>query len=99
MAMPYLEGVQDADTWLQQLVTAVNRHPEGLKKTVFELQSVDWTEPKKPLASRELARHMKMLQRMGAVNFGYYPDDFLTNHPAAEHLHPAISLNTDPFGN
>jgi biofilm PGA synthesis lipoprotein PgaB len=97
MAMPYLEGVGDAESWLRELVAAVDREPHGLEKTVFELQSVDWTDPKRPLATRALARHMRLLQSLGAVHFGYYPDDFHRDHPAAESLHPAFSINSDPF--
>lgn len=99
MAMPYLEEADDAETWLRELVTAVDLLPGGLKKTIFELQSVDWNQPKTPLPTSTLVRHMRLLQGLGAVNFGYYPDDFLTDHPAAEQLHPAFSLNTMPFGN
>lgn len=97
MAMPYLEGAGDAESWLRELVAAVDREPHGLEKTVFELQSVDWTDPKRPLATRALARHMRLLQSLGAVHFGYYPDDFHRDHPAAESLHPAFSINSDPF--
>jgi biofilm PGA synthesis lipoprotein PgaB len=99
MAMPYLEEADDAETWLRELVTAVDLLPGGLKKTIFELQSIDWNQPKTPLPTSTLVRHMRLLQGLGAVNFGYYPDDFLTDHPAAEQLHPAFSLNTMPFGN
>lgn len=98
MAMPYLEGAANSVAWLEELVTAVTRVPGGLKKTVFELQSVDWRGEKTPVPTKTLARQMRLLQGMGAVNFGYYPDDFLNNHPAAIPLHTAISLNTEPFG-
>lgn len=97
MAMPYLEGAEEPEIWLRDLVAAIARVPDGLKKTVFELQSVDWNEPKTPLATPTLARYMRLLQGLGAVNFGYYPDDFLRNHPAATPLHPAFSINSDPF--
>jgi biofilm PGA synthesis lipoprotein PgaB len=97
MAMPYLEGAEEPEIWLRDLVAAIARVPDGLKKTVFELQSVDWNKPKTPLATPTLARHMRLLQGLGAVNFGYYPDDFLRNHPAATLLHPAFSINSDPF--
>lgn len=98
MAMPYLEEAADAEAWLEEVVTAVKGVPEGLKKTVFELQSVDWRNPKTLVPTKRLSRQMRLLQGMGVVNFGYYPDDFLNDHPAAEPLHPAISLNTEPFG-
>lgn len=98
MAMPYLEGAADAEAWLGALVTAVKTMPAGLQKTVFELQSVDWRGDKTPVPTETLTRQMRLLQGQGAVNFGYYPDDFLTDHPEAKSLHPAFSLNTEPFG-
>jgi biofilm PGA synthesis lipoprotein PgaB len=98
MAMPYLEGAAQAEPWLRDLVTTVRNVPDGLKKTVFELQSVDWRGEKTLVPTEVVVRHMRLLQGLGAVNFGYYPDDFLTDHPAAIPMHPAISLNTEPFG-
>ena len=98
MAMPYLEGAADSEAWLGDLVTAVTRVPGGLKKTVFELQSVDWRGEKTPVPTKILSRQMRELQRLGAVNFGYYTDDFLNDHPAAKPLHQDFSINTEPFG-
>jgi biofilm PGA synthesis lipoprotein PgaB len=98
MAMPYLEEAEDAEAWLEGLVTAVKRVPDGLKKTVFELQSVDWRGDKNLVSTKTLSRQMRLLQGRGAVNFGYYPDDFLNDHPAEKPLHPAMSLNSEPFG-
>lgn len=97
MAMPYLEGAADPESWLRKLVAAIARFPDGLKKTVFELQSVDWSGRKQPVVTETLTRHMRLLQGLGAVNFGYYPDDFHRNHPAATPLHSAFSINNDPF--
>jgi len=40
---------------------------------------------------------MKLLQRVGAVNFGYYPDDFVRNHPDQAIIGPVFSLEDNPF--
>ncbi|MCA3264152.1 MAG: poly-beta-1,6-N-acetyl-D-glucosamine N-deacetylase PgaB [Telmatospirillum sp.] len=103
MAMPQLENVPvaDAEPWLAALVAAVARHPEGLKRTIFELQAVDWRkrggteDPRIPTAV--LARQMRELTGAGALNFGYYPDDFVADHPDIRVLHRDFSLQSYPF--
>jgi len=97
MAMPYLEQARDPDTWLQKLVDAVKRLPGGLERTIFELQTVDWRKANKPIPTATIGRQMRLLQRLGAINFGYYPDDFIDNHPRADELHRAMSLQTYPY--
>jgi biofilm PGA synthesis lipoprotein PgaB len=96
MAMPYMEGARSPQGWLQRLVDKVARYPGALNKTVFELQSVDWRN-KQPLPSATVARQMDVLQRHGATNFGYYPDDFLAGHPRMSAIRPVISLSTYPY--
>ncbi|MGE4126401.1 MAG: poly-beta-1,6-N-acetyl-D-glucosamine N-deacetylase PgaB, partial [Pusillimonas sp.] len=40
MAMPYLDGsTEDPKHWLRRLVNEVAKHPDGLRKVVFELQT------------------------------------------------------------
>jgi len=103
MAMPYMEGVppKDADAWLRRLVATVAQRPHGLARTIFELQAVDWrTEAegdhiKVPTAT--LARQMRLLLRLGALNFGYYPDNFVEGHPVEPELHPTFSLQSYPY--
>jgi poly-beta-1,6-N-acetyl-D-glucosamine N-deacetylase len=103
MAMPLMEGVprKNALAWLDRLVAQAKARPDGLKRTLFELQSVDWN--KRSLAtghnlpSEDLAAQMRFLERRGALNFGYYPDDFLHNHPQAEVIHPVMSLQSYPY--
>ncbi len=97
MAMPYMENARHPERWLRRLVQSVAGHPEGLQRTVFELQSVDWRKGGKPLPSETLARQMRLLQSLGALNYGYYPDDFPAGHPRTEVLHGAFSLQTHPF--
>jgi len=97
MAMPYLEQAVEPDRWLEGLVDAVKKHPEGLRKTIFELQTFDWNYPDRLIPSSSIARQMRMLQRRGAVNFGHYPDDFIRNHPNDRDLHRAMSMQTYPY--
>jgi len=73
----------------------VATQPEGLKRTVFELQSVDWNT-RKPVPESTLAAQMQRIQRLGAVNIGYYPDDFLADRPALAAIKPALSLQNFP---
>jgi biofilm PGA synthesis lipoprotein PgaB len=42
---------------------------------------------------------MQLLQGMGAVNFGYYPDDFSADHPEGDLVYVGISLANYPYGN
>jgi biofilm PGA synthesis lipoprotein PgaB len=95
MAMPFMEGAANPDAWLRELAQKVSEHPGALKKTVFELQTTDWRSGE-PVATATLSAQMERLQRAGAVNFGYYPDDFLRDHPRFAHLKRAISLQTFP---
>jgi biofilm PGA synthesis lipoprotein PgaB len=103
LAMPRLEGVApgDAQRWLSGLVDAARRHPGALDKTVFELQAVDWTQPadskQRFISTPVLVDEMRLLMRLGARNFGYYPDDFVIDAPAAAALHRGLSLQSYPY--
>ena len=95
MAMPFMEGAANPDAWLGRLVDKIAAQPGGLKKTVFELQSVDW-KTRTPVPAATLAGQLVRLQRLGAMNVGYYPDDFITDHPAMAAIRPALSVQTFP---
>lgn len=95
MAMPLLEGEAKPDAWLERLVRKVAAQPGGLAKTVFELQSVDWNT-RKPVPVATLAAQLQRLQQLGAVNIGYYPNDFVADRPALEAIKPALSLQNFP---
>ncbi len=98
MAMPYMEGAQDPEAWLRQLYTQVAATPGGIEKTVFEMQTTDWRQrPARPIPSRTIRNWMRQLQRAGAHHLGWYPDDFLNNHPAAAETGDVISARSFPF--
>ena len=40
---------------------------------------------------------MRKLQSMGIRHIGYYPDDFIQNHPDLEKLRQGISLAEYPY--
>lgn len=102
-AMPLMEGVppDQAMNWLGRLVAAAKARPRGLKHTLFELQTVDWNKPEdaqgRNLSSETIAAQMGFLERHGALNFGYYPDDFLRDHPKSALIHPVMSLQSHPY--
>jgi biofilm PGA synthesis lipoprotein PgaB len=95
MAMPYMENASSPMKWLDELVRKVADVPGALEKTVFELQSLNW-KTSQPIPSEELMQQMKRLQYGGGLNVGYYPDDFLSDHPALEIVRPAFSASTYP---
>jgi len=103
MAMPSMEGVpaDEADDWLRRMVAIVAQRPQGLKRVIFELQAVDWRNRELGLDTRipteTLAAQMRLLLGLGALNLGYYPDDFVTNHPDVRRLHQDFSLQYYPY--
>ena len=100
MAMPMMENVaaNQSNAWLDRLVDAVAKHPQGLSRTVFELQAVDWRgNTPRDIDTRTLADWMRRLQRRGALSFGYYPDDYTRDHPKLKQIRPAISSDWYPL--
>jgi biofilm PGA synthesis lipoprotein PgaB len=97
MAMPWLEDKgRRPDRWLEGLIARAAVRPTGLSKTVFELQAVDWAQRNRPVPGATLAAEMNLLRHGGALNFGYYPDDFRAGMPAVEAVRSALSLNSFP---
>lgn len=95
MAMPFMEGVSNPKKWYAQLLANVKAKPNGLQKTVFELQSRDW-KTRKPIPATTLVAHSRQLRLGGARHWGYYPDDFHANQPDETVIKPAISVETFP---
>jgi len=79
----------DSDAGLRRLVAAVATRPEGLKHAVFDLPAAD-------VPTEAIGRQMRLLSRLGALNFGTQSDDFLADHPDAGRLHRDFSLQTYP---
>ncbi len=98
MAMPFMEEASDADKWLTTLVSRARALAKNgdLTKVVFELQSVDWRNQFQ-IESVDLAHHMRLLQKQGVLNFGYYPDNFIDDHPVVNVIYPEFSLSTYPY--
>jgi biofilm PGA synthesis lipoprotein PgaB len=103
MAMPAMEDIAaaDAESWLRRLVTTVAARPLGVKRTIFELQAVDWHDRRghkeTKIPATTLVRQMRLFLRLGALNFGYYPDDFVNDLPDQRTLHSAFSLQSYPY--
>ncbi|WP_212589898.1 poly-beta-1,6-N-acetyl-D-glucosamine N-deacetylase PgaB [Bordetella genomosp. 7] len=104
MAMPLMEDVPEGQelAWLDRVVDTVALRPGALRRTVFELQARDWRRApdgaeSTPVDTEVLAQWMRRLQLRGARNFGYYPDDFVQNHPVLEEIRPAISDSWYPL--
>jgi len=101
MAMPRMEHIprHREHAWLETLVGEIARRPGALDKTVFELQARDWRSPQRHLGHVEmtaLTGWMQRLQLNGVRSFGYYPDDFLADHPRLTGVRPLISLAWHP---
>jgi biofilm PGA synthesis lipoprotein PgaB len=100
-AMPRMEKIADNDShdWLSKLVAIGAERPHGMAHTIFELQTVDWNlaaEGKdRAISDDTLGAEMRLLTKQGAVNFAYYPDDFVTDTPKLELLRKDFSLPTD----
>lgn len=96
MAMPQLENADDADAWLRELAATVLATPKGRERTLFELQTVDWRVPA-PVPGETLRAQSRMLQALGIRHLGYYPDDFIGDHPPLEDAREAMSARAFPY--
>jgi biofilm PGA synthesis lipoprotein PgaB len=100
MAMPLMEKVplKQSNQWLKQLVKTIMAKEGAQDKVLFELQTLDWSKAggHEQIPASQLAEWMYQLQMSGARHFGYYPDDFLSNHPDLKTIRPAFSSHWYP---
>lgn len=90
-AMPFMEKAENPDAWLDEVVQKIAAYPDGLKKTVFELQAVDWNT-KSDIPTEIIIKQIKRVQQLGGVNIGYYPDNLFHNHPSVNEMVEAFDL-------
>ena len=94
-AMPFMEEAKNPSLWLTDLVKAAAKQKNGLEKTVFELQSVDWKSQDK-LAMSTFVKQLDLLKMLGAIHIGYYPDNVFTDQPRLADLQQYFSLVGSP---
>ena len=90
MAMPYMEQAQDKEQFYKDIVNRVKSYPNGMKKTVFELQAQNW-RTNRPIESKELANTIKSLYSQGVLHIAYYPDDPIKGLPEVAPMHDAFA--------
>jgi len=91
MAMPYMEEADDPGAWLHELARrALARIPA--EQILFELQTIDW-RVQSQIPDTELIDWIKRIRGTGILHIGYYPDDFLSNHPDTSVIRSHFSLS------
>lgn len=90
MAMPYMEQAPDAKQFFRRLVDRMQSVPGATRKTVIELQTVDWRHEDTPLPSAEIADTLRTLYGWGVQNVAYYPDNLFRNNPDPAVLRPVF---------
>ena len=94
-AMPFMEEVKNPKQWLTELVKTAAKQSEGLKKTVFELQAVDWKTQEK-IAMPVFIEQLELLKKLGVNHIGYYPDNVFQDQPRLTDLQQHFSLPIQP---
>jgi len=90
MAMPYMEKVDQPEQFYSNILKRLKKYPNGIKKSVMELQAVNWRNDQK-IPSEEMAATIKSLYQQGAMHIAYYPDDPIKDHPDVKQMHDAFA--------
>ena len=93
MAMPYMEQSKNPNQFYTDILNRVKKYPNGIKKTVMELQAINWRNDQK-VPSEEMAETIKSLYQQGAMHVAYYPDDPIKGHPDVEIMHKTFALKS-----
>ncbi|MCA9400037.1 MAG: poly-beta-1,6-N-acetyl-D-glucosamine N-deacetylase PgaB [Candidatus Omnitrophica bacterium] len=96
MAYPYMEKIKMKNRWLRGLVRQAAKFPNGLKKTVFKVQTYHW-DKNEWIESGEILQWMRTLVSEGAHHIAYYPDDYVGNHPDIDIIRLMMSKEDFPF--
>jgi len=94
-AMPFMEEAKNPMQWLTKLVETAAKESDGLQKTVFELQSVNWKTQEK-IAMPVFIEQLELLKKLGVRHIGYYPDNVFLDQPRLKDLQQHFSLVAKP---
>lgn len=97
MAMPQLDKQSDRASWYRDLIVRVKASaPNAMDRSLFELATQDW-RTQQPIPVSDVAGRIELLEASGVRHVGYYPDDFIKNHPGLESIRPSISVADYPY--
>jgi biofilm PGA synthesis lipoprotein PgaB len=95
MAYAEMEDIRRPEAWLSKLVDLAEAREDGLEKTIFKLQAVDW-EKNKPVKAGSLRDRVRHLAGNGALHIAYGPDAPLKDTPEASAMKRALAEPTRP---
>ena len=96
MAMPWMERSPHPERWMRELTAAVAKVDPRFERSLFELQTVDWRD-KTRIPGKVLLEQVRTLQAAGVRHLGWYPDDFIADHPHWEDARAALSARDFPY--
>ena len=86
MAMPYMEQARDPDEFLRRIHARVAAQPNGIAKTVFELQAADWrAHPPRRRAGAHAARAVAPAASARRAQHGLVPGRLHPRPAAGRH--------------
>lgn len=96
MAYPQMENANDPIRWLKNLVEKARSFPLAGEKTIFKLQTYDWSG-KAWIQDKLLLKEMRAVLASGARHVAYYPDNLWENHPSTETMKLEMSTRRVPM--
>ena len=97
MAYPQMEGHgNDWYDWLNRLTDAVGLKDKGFSRTVFKIQTYDWTH-NRWVSDGDLVKEIRTLEENGVRHIGYYPDNVFENRPGLKDIKMEMSIRDFPF--
>ncbi len=93
LAYVEMEDVSRPESWLEKLVERAEAQENGIEKTIFKLQAVDW-EKQRPVKARHLRNRLRHLARSGALHIAYGPDNPADDIPAGDAIRNALATPT-----
>ena len=90
MAYPEMLDIKNPEQWLLKIVHTATAHPDGLEKTMFELQAYNWDRARW-IDSGDLQTRLRAMAAAGARHLTYFPDNPALDRPRAKDLRKAMS--------
>ena len=82
--------------WLRKMVNKAKKYPEWSKKTVFKVQTYNWSR-NNWIEDSVLLKEIRDILATGGRHIAYYPDNFLLDKPMAKNIRREMSTCIYPF--